>query len=155
MPMRSPQVMVVAFATMIMMGCHRDPVISETERLHQAAVGLLAEDLEWSRCLEENENGSDSHSIDCNTITNTSLVKLMGQVLAARKASLSAQSKKYLEKAQANWRNKMESKCQSDPYYRSEGGGTAYPGTAALVDYGFCTGEATKKRIATLIVAAP
>lgn len=115
-----------------------------------SASSLAAIDSEWKQCLDGNTTASDRYVMDCHFEARERLIGLMDGIVAARRAGLTKSQRWKLDRDQAHWSKRAVRICESDPWFRFNGGLTKYPGTAAHVDYGFCIIRATQKRIAML-----
>lgn len=131
-------------------GQQRDSTLA-APRSPTYATSLAAITGDWERCLKGNKLASDRYTIDCNERTEDLLDTLVTTVIADHLKSLSKFQRRQFEFKQRLWYRRSSKACESDPWYRFDGGGTKYPGTAALVDYGFCMISALQKRIPELI----
>lgn len=144
-------VLLVVFAALSPLGPQELQTAPTNQPLFEAASSLAAIDSEWKQCLDGNTTASDRYVMDCHFEARERLVGLMDGIVAARRSGLTKSERWKLDRDQAHWSKRAVRKCESDPWFRFNGGLTKYPGTAAFVDYGFCIIRATQKRIATLL----
>ena len=131
-------------------GLQATQATSATRTSASIAASYAAIDRDWHRCLDGDTSGSDRYVMACHYDAKERLFVLLDDVVAARQSGLSPAERRKFDRNQALWSKHAIGKCASDPWYRFNGGGTKYPGTAAFVEYGFCIIRATQKRIAAL-----
>ena len=131
-----------------------DALSARSAQAPSSAWAFAAINSGWAQCLDGNTMASDRYTMACHDEAKERLFTLLHEIIAARQVGLATAKGRRVERAQAKWLKRAMDKCASDPWYRFNGGGTKYPGTAAFVDYGFCIIPATQKRITALLSEA-